>query len=310
MKSSMLFAVFLLSWVAWANISQASLNEWDKTRLEVVGGEVPVLQTMEDLRATFTDSLVCSACHPNHYSYWSLSYHAKSIQNAGFQALYLKYLDYLKKEEALKELGREPSADDLRQCLFCHAPQVQFASDELVQQISDAIAAGKWEEIRGAQISCVICHSITPEGKWSSESFKIDGTLYGPIRKPVSSDRSRHKSQYSELHSKPEFCAICHSRQTFNVYCSLVYEQFRETAASKQGKTCQDCHMEGVEEVEVAIGGKKKRTIHSHLFPGGRFGENWKKAIDLSPSVEKKNPSELLLTVIIQSKVPHNIPDG
>lgn len=272
-----------------------------------MGKEVPTLQTMEEVRALFTDPLVCPGCRPQHHSAWSASYLACSIQNAGFQALYLKYLDFLKQEQTRKDLGREPNAEDLRQCLFCHAPQVQFASDAVVRQISDAIAAGRWDEIRGAQINCVVCHAITPQGKWSSESFQRSGTLYGPLRDPA--PQAMHKSGYSPLHTKSELCGICHSLGTFNVYCSLVYEQQKE--ADPAGRTtCQDCHMKGREKVPVAVAGKANRTLHDHTFPGGRFVGMWAEALDVDLGAERKGEGELLVTVTLRSKVSHNIPDG
>ncbi|MFQ5776578.1 MAG: multiheme c-type cytochrome [Terriglobia bacterium] len=305
MKSVRLPLMTLACVAVGAAVLLADLKEWKKTRFEVIGREVPHIQSMDEFRLVFTDPLVCSGCHQSHFEAWSQSYHAKSVQNAGFQALYVKYLNFLK-----TGLGRESTVEDLRQCLFCHAPPVQFASDELVQQVSAAIVAGNWEEIRGMQISCVVCHSMTPEGKWSLESFALTGTKFGPVRDPVPPERAVHSSRYSELHTQSEFCAICHSRQTFNVFCSLVYDQYRETASASQGKVCQDCHMPATENVRVAVGGKDKRILHSHTFAGGRFQEMWPEAIDLKLRAEQKGGNEILVTVTMKSKVPHNIPDG
>lgn len=305
MKWVRLLTVTVALVVAGTVVSLADLHEWKKARFEVVGRDAPVIQSMDEFRTTFTDPLVCSGCHPSHYEAWNQSYHAKSIQNAGFQTLYVKYLGFLQ-----KDLGRESTVEDLRQCLFCHAPAVQFASDKLVQNISDAIVAGEWEEIRGVQISCVVCHSLTPEGKWSPESFSLGGTKYGPLADPVSEDRSVHKSEHSELHTKSEFCGICHSQQTFNVYCSLVYDQHKETASAQRGEVCQDCHMPATENQRVAVGGQENRILHSHTFAGGRFKEMWPEAIDLSLLAEQTGGNEILATVTMKSKVPHNIPDG
>jgi hypothetical protein len=297
----------LLAVLTFVQSAPADLREWKKMQFEVVGEEVPVAQSMDELRSLFTDPLVCSGCHPQHHAAWSRSYHAKSIENAGFQTLFQRYLDFLASEETKKELGRETTAEDLRQCLFCHAPQVQFASDDLVTRLSDAIAAGRWEETRGAQISCVVCHAITPEGTWASASFRENDTFFGPLRDPV--PQAMHKSQFSELHTRSEFCAKCHSLQRFNVFCSLVYDQQQQVAAEKRGN-CQDCHMKGTENVRVALGGKKDRILHDHTFPGGRFLGMWEEALDLELLAERKEPGELVVTVTLRSKVPHNVPDG
>ena len=293
--------------LAAASGALADLQEWKKTRFEIVGPDIPIAKDMDELRADFADPLVCSGCHPQHYDAWSKSYHAKSIRNAGFQALYLKYLSFLKKEETKKALGRASNVEDLRQCLFCHAPQVQFASDSVVQHISDAIAAGDWEKVRGAQISCVVCHSVTPDGKWASTSFRGDGIFFGPFRDAV--PQSMHKSQYSELHTRSEFCGICHSAGKFNVYCSLVYEQQKE--ADPTGRvTCQNCHMKGKDNTRVAIGGKKNRTLHDHTFPGGRFPEMWREAVDMDILAKRHGQDRIQVTVNLKNKITHNIPDG
>ena len=312
MKIKRLYQLFLASLLLaiGAGILLADLLEWKKLQFELVGGNVPTAQSMDELRAIFADPLICSGCHQNHFEAWSSSYHAKSVENAGFQALYNSYLGYLRSDDAKRALGRDSNAEDLRQCLFCHAPQVQFASDQVVQQISDAIAAGRWDEIRGVQVNCAVCHSITPEGKWSRESFTLAGTKYGPIRGPAPRERSGHQSQYSELHTKSEFCAMCHSLPPYNVYCSLVYDQYKDTPAARQGQVCQDCHMPATRNVPVAVGGNNNRVLHSHAFPGGRSKEMWPEAIDLNLVAEPRGANELLATVTMRSKVPHNIPDG
>ena len=285
-------------------MARADILDWKKMYFEVLN-PVPVLNSMADIRTNFANPLVCSGCHQHHYKEWSNSYHANSIRNAGFQALFMKYLEYLQKEETKQMLGRDAGPEELRQCLFCHAPMVQFASDSLIQQVADAVAQGKWDEIQDIQISCVVCHTITPEKKWTG-SFGQTGTMYGPIKDPVSYKVSGHQSKFSPLHEESKFCGICHSLRTFNVYCSLVFEQWEGVKGAKQ---CQECHMEVMGETQVAIGGKK-RPDHSHFFPGGRFKETMSKAINLSLNAENTSKREIQILVTMKNTVPHNVPDG
>jgi len=299
---SAFFAVFIVLSVVVS--AQADILEWKQMSFEVLN-PVPVLDSMADIRTNFANPLVCSGCHQHHYKEWSNSYHAKSVRSAGFQALFLKYLEYLQKEETKQLLGREAGPEELRQCLFCHAPMVQFASDNLIQQVADAVAQGKWEEIQDIQISCVVCHTITPEKKWTG-SFGQTGTMFGPIKDPAPDKVSGHQSKFSPLHEESKFCGICHSLRTFNVFCSLVFEQWE--SVKKDSKHCQECHME-VEKERVAIGGKE-REAHSHLFPGGRSKETMAKALDVFLHVEKTSPGELQMQVTMKSKTPHNFPDG
>ena len=296
--------IFLTVFMILAGIARADLLEWEKMGFEV-SKPVPVLDTMVDVRKIFSSPLVCSGCHQHHFEEWRDSYHAKSVRNAGFQALYLKYLEYLQKEETKQTLGREAGPEELRQCLFCHAPMIQFASDKLVQEVSDAVAKGKWEEIQEIQISCVICHTMTAEGKWTG-SFGQTGTMHGPIKDPAPATASGHQSKFSPLHEKSEFCGMCHSLKTFNVYCSLIFEQWQRAKGAEQ---CQECHMEVKGEMAVAIGGKI-RPDHSHLFPGGRFKDTMAEAISLSLTVDKTPQKELHIQVAMKNNVPHNVPDG
>jgi hypothetical protein len=305
MRKKIVSVIFLsgLVFITGLSVAQADILEWKKMSFEV-SKPVPVLNSMTDVRGIFASPLICSGCHQHHYEEWNNSFHAKSVRNAGFQALFQKYLEFLKKDETKQALGREAGPHELRQCIFCHAPMIQFASDELVQQVADAVGKGRWEEIQGIQISCVVCHTIAPDRKWTG-SFSQTGTMYGPIEDPAPESASGHQSRFSPLHKESRFCGICHSVKTFNVFCSLVFEQWEGVKGSKN---CQDCHME-VEHEKVAVGGKE-RTGHSHSFPGGRSKETMAGALDLSLHVEKTSSNEVLIQVSMENKVPHNVPDG
>lgn len=289
-----------------AFIAQADLLEWKKMSFET-RKPVAVLDSMADVRKVFASPLVCSGCHSRHYEEWNSSYHANSVNNAGFQALYLKYLEYLGADETRRALGRPAGPQELRQCLFCHAPMVQFASDRLVQKISDAISQGRWDEVREAQISCVVCHAIAPDGTWTG-TFDLSGTMYGPLEDPAPRNISVHQSGFSSLHKDSAFCGICHSAKPFNVYCSLVYEQ--RQGAKGSAKHCQGCHMEEAAVRKSVAPGGTDRTAHSHLFPGGRSKDTMAKAFDLSLQAEKATPRELSVQVVLKNTIPHNIPDG
>jgi len=305
MYKRFVFTVFLVTFIVVGGLPlvQADLLEWKKMSFEV-SKPVPVLNSMTDVRKIFASPLVCSGCHHHHYEEWSNSFHAKSVRNAGFQALFQKYVEFLKKDETKQALGREAGPQELRQCIFCHAPMIQFASDELVQQVADAVEKGRWEEIQDIQISCVVCHTLAPDKKWTG-SFSQTGTMYGPIEDPAPESASVHQSRFSPLHKESRFCGICHSLKTFNVFCSLVFEQWEGVKVSKH---CQECHMQ-VEHEKVAVGGKE-RAAHSHSFPGGRSKETMAGALDLSLHMEKTSSNEVLVQVSMENKVPHNVPDG
>jgi hypothetical protein len=142
-------------------------------------------------------------------------------------------------------------------------------------------------------IQCDYCHSVSGIKKIYNAMLKIDPG-YGPDNPGVKrgpfgdSDAGFHKSAYSELHTRSEFCGSCHDVR------HVVYGTFLETpyAEWKNGPynskdpsrhiSCQGCHMfqrPGVPATgstprpmnpgEAASGGPRRGHIFTHYFAGG-----------------------------------------
>ena len=114
------------------------------------------------------------------------------------------------------------------------------------------------------------------------------GTKYGPFN---DSPDTIHKNQYSELHTRSEFCGGCHdvSHAGNDLPIEQTYTEWRQgpynTTDPKTTVHCQDCHMRqrpgfpctGSTRDQITpvlhrletLGGKKRPHIWTHYFVGG-----------------------------------------
>jgi hypothetical protein len=86
-------------------------------------------------------------------------------------------------------------------------------------------------------------------------------------------------TEYSEIHTKAEFCAACHNvyHPVNNLPIENPYEEWKEGPYAKEGIVCQDCHMTPGPQVtkpnpgQVAIGGPMREHYFSHSTIGGNI---------------------------------------
>jgi hypothetical protein len=147
-------------------------------------------------------------------------------------------------------------------------------------------------------VSCDVCHSISASTASHSAlhqpgnaSIELNPgeTKYGPLKDAKS---GYHETQYSELHTKAEFCGNCHN--IFNPENQFpiehTYDEWKSSAYAQAGIPCQDCHMVPVGiAIQVAdrmvpakdvpnhgLGGLaakgakvEREIVHDHGFVGG-----------------------------------------
>ncbi|MBI4826314.1 MAG: hypothetical protein HY807_07825 [Nitrospirae bacterium] len=217
--------------------------------------------TIDELVAPY-DSSKCVDCHEDIHNNWANSWHGKSIVDPRvlrtFRTFILSGLD--------KSQGSRKDLKDV--CLPCHAPMIQNASEALTVQISNLIVtavddvdvtkrAAAVKELSKLNVNCLGCHNQkgTPDGK------PADKTIYAP---GISTDTPPHKEEFgyetvkTDFLKKPEFCATCHHGcgDLPSSQCPTLYSSYKEKYLPHGGdKTCQQCHMKGVDE-------------QSHKFPG------------------------------------------
>ncbi|MCB1738121.1 MAG: cytochrome c family protein, partial [Gammaproteobacteria bacterium] len=186
----------------------------------------------------------------------------------------------------------------MNHCGGCHTPIGVLTGSIKHDAENDSFSAGPLAE---QGVSCDVCHTIrktnyleTATQEHGNASWEIDpqgpaGTKRGPLKDAVS---PYHKTEYSELHTKADFCGNCH-----NIFhpgngfpIERTYDEWKYSPYARAGIVCQDCHMNPVEvAVRVAremkppkdlegleLGGfagmgasKQREVVHSHQFVGG-----------------------------------------
>lgn len=231
------------------------------------------------------DPEVCGGCHQRQYKGWQGSMHSISFKDPVFQA-----------EWALGM--KETDGAVLNLCGGCHTPvgimsnAVKF--DPSLGKHGGFTTTGVAEK----GVSCDVCHSVSattakasPYGAPGNNSlvYSPGQVKYGPLKDAVS---PYHKTQYSELHTKAEFCGNCHNifHPANKFPIEHTYDEWKQTPYAQNGIVCQDCHMVPVDTAarvademkrpkdlkdhglggEAALGATRERSlVHDHGFVGG-----------------------------------------
>jgi hypothetical protein len=228
-------------------------------------------------KSQFFSPISCGACHPDIFKMWSGSTHANAWRNPLFQALY---------NLGKKEAEGESQKRNVESCVRCHFP-IGHSSGEENLPLDDE---------KGGVI-CDFCHSVKATTGIGNAPYILNpgnaaimegGTKYGPFK---DSPETIHENQYSELHTRSEFCGGCHdvSHAGNDLPIEQTYTEWRQgpynTNDPKTIVHCQDCHMRqrpgfpctgsterpdnpGFATPEI-MGGKKRPHIWTHYFVGG-----------------------------------------
>jgi len=222
----------------------------------------------------FEDPTICQGCHPGIYKQWYGTMHSRAFYDPVFQALW--------------KMGvRETNGLVENLCAGCHtaigtvAGEVRLGPDGNFQ-VSEIAAKG---------VQCDLCHTVKASRALETDArephnasliVEPGNTKRGPYR---DSDSPYHDVEYSELHTKSEFCANCHSVfHPLNGFpIEYTYNEWRSSVYAQAGIQCQDCHMVPVEvAIETArtlkrqavpgqpcVSGPKREETHPHWFVGG-----------------------------------------
>ncbi len=233
----------------------------------------------------FEEPQACGKCHQRQMKGWNGSMHSLSFKDPVLQA-----------EWALAVKATDGKA--LNDCGGCHTPigvttgTVKF--DPSLGKHGGFTVAKQGEH----GVSCDTCHSVSastaknsPTGQPGNASIELNPgeTKYGPLK---DSKSGYHETQYSELHTKAEFCGSCHN--IFHVENRFpiehTYDEWKSSPYAQAGIPCQDCHMVPVDIANqvadrmvrakdvpnhglgglAAKGAKVEREIvHDHGFVGG-----------------------------------------
>ncbi len=230
---------------------------------------------------SFQSSIYCVECHEDRYKEWSGSMHALAVMDPIYRTAYMKAVLF------------EPSYREY--CLKCHSPTTNITKDfNLTKSLS----------IEG--VSCSFCHSVKEvDIKNNTYELNQNGTMVGPYR---DSFTEKHPSNYSDILTKSEFCAGCHEFSLNGIPISETYSEWKEGPYSKEGKQCQDCHMQALPG--YVANNIKRENVYRHLWYGGHTGQFLEKAFNVDYQIEKEGKKVKVTVNITNKNVGHKIPSG
>lgn len=242
-KITIIFIVLLLS---LSSLSCAKRVEETKT--------VKAEKTPQE-KPEFDEPKICAGCHPEIFKQWEGSMHHYAL------------IDPLYVAEA--ELAGKEAGEDVKQfCHSCHSAAGALRG-EVFGPIKNASPIAK------EGVFCDFCHTVKGAKGTGNASYISDpgNTKRGPFKDSIS---PYHDCAYSELHTKAEFCGMCHDvfHPTNKLPIENTYTEWKNSPYAKAGIQCQDCHMTpgpGVTKPnpgKAATTGPKRPMIYTHNVVG------------------------------------------
>ncbi len=270
--------------------------------------------TIDELVQMFDDAR-CGDCHEEIYKQWQNSWHAKAVVSS------LSGISNFITIGLAKEWSKEVDRAQILKCLDCHAPSVNFASEQLAKEIAGLIVtangkkgttAGDEAEAQLARLNvgCLACHNLKATSVARGlRGDPVEDAVYGPH----GNDSDGHTTIENIEMTRSVFCMQCHGKYNApdgeTIQCNTLSGSYQNTYYNLGGsQTCQECHM-------------KK----GHLFPGGHDLEMVKEGLGLNVQITPyqhlpgkvpgvKDPKawvpSAVLTAFVQNKTGHRVPDG
>ncbi|NQE45005.1 hypothetical protein C5S31_03145 [ANME-1 cluster archaeon GoMg2] len=260
----------------------------------------------------FDDPTVCKGCHAEIYNQWDGSMHS------------IAYTDpvYLAEEEMA---SNETDGLTDTYCARCHTP-IGVLSGEV-----PPIGHENMSEVSKKGIQCDFCHNVNKSTGIGNGAFMValDGFKRGPYE---DSKSPSHGSMFSDLHTKSEFCGMCHETHhpVTGIPIEETYTEWKEGPYNTTTQ-CQDCHMTpGITHFEANPGkasgiGPERDHVYTHYFVGGNAAvtgvigsevhqqmaeERLKSAATLALEAEKKVTEAELTVKVTNVGAGHKLPTG
>jgi hypothetical protein len=174
-------------------------------------------------------------------------------------------------------------------------------------------------------VGCDFCHKIYDVRLDSGTGLPFvdsPGVLSYEYRRPFNGhqffagpldDIAPGEDAYSKIQKSSQFCAPCH----FGVFAdTVVYDSFGEwlrSPYSREGKTCQNCHMPSTRAEYFAKpekGGLKRNSnqIVSHRMPGARDLQLLQNAVSMTLEAKQSPEGIRVRTKIVNDRTGHHVP--
>ena len=278
-------------------------------------------KTIDELVKRY-DSSSCKECHAETHKQWEVSHHHKSLigTKGRTTSTWTAYLNQaLPEDKVLKGSGVKSLKDvkyvHMKPCTVCHLPQLEDATDEVANQVAQAIVNNDVKVLDKLSINCVICHNTRAIIRHFRDGYPEKGVVYGPKGIGAHADKNYPTAKKSNIMKDSAFCGQCHSGPNIigfdePQYCVSNYDSYLHAYVPLgKSESCQDCHMRG--------------ENLGHTFPPIYDDEKLtvarlKKWIDLEvdvlgyefrPTIPEVIPMVVVKTAVT-SRIGHRYPDG
>ncbi|MDH7500860.1 MAG: multiheme c-type cytochrome [candidate division NC10 bacterium] len=243
-----LMATFVLAQSPISKLADPS-DPFFPSRLSAEGGRAVTAKDFEPPED-------CGECHDQIHSQWEGGLHANAWKDPAYTALH--------------QLGSKETGGLVdRYCVGCHAPIAVLGGEVKPGQDSQI------SELAQKGVQCDFCHTISgSKGIGNASSISSPGPIKrGPFK---DSESLAHETAYSELHTRAEFCGMCHDvyHPVNGLPLEKTYTEWYEGPYPARGVKCQDCHMTpGITRFQenpgqAAIMGPKRGHIWTHNIVG------------------------------------------
>jgi len=242
-----------------------------------------------------------TSCHKDFYQQWKQAMMSQSYTHHWDEIEYFELaVPHAEKDEKVAEVKAG--------CNGCHAP-ISFAAGDVPPPRPE------FNSRANEGVSCDVCHSISGfkgDVPYNFNYILNPGKLKYGIRGVGNSPE--HQIEKNEFLSTAEFCGTCHNEKSpFGVWAKSTHLEWKEGPYSKQGVTCQTCHMPPAEGYTAAMG-NKYTDARQHLFHGAHDEGKIKGTIELRihPDIREVEPGEVIkfTVALYNAKTGHKFPSG
>ena len=203
--------------------------------------------TIDELLEMFDESK-CMECHEVIHNEWAESWHAQAVVSS------LGGMHNFIEIGLAKEWETPLTKGQILKCLDCHAPVVNYASEELAIEIGKMIVTAFKEKGKPAgdavkkqlarlNVGCLSCHNIkATEVARGFNGPAEKGMIYGPNGEDA--DDAHETTEAVDI-TRSSFCMQCHgiykAADGETIQCNTLSGSYQDTYVALGGsKTCQD----------------------------------------------------------------------
>ncbi|MCA2005183.1 MAG: NapC/NirT family cytochrome c [Ignavibacterium sp.] len=242
-----------------------------------------------------------ASCHADFYQQWKQAMMSQAFTHHWDEIEYF--------ELAVPHAEKDPVVAEVKAgCNGCHSP-IAFASGDIPPKRPE------FKTRANEGVSCDVCHSISGFKGDVPYNFNYilnpGNTKYGTRG---TGESPEHQIQKNDFLSTAEFCGTCHNEKSpYDVWVKSTHLEWKEGPYSKQGVTCQTCHMPPAEGYTAAMG-NKYADARQHLFHGAHDPGKVQGTVELRihPDLNEAEPGETVkfTVALFNAKTGHKFPSG